>query len=224
MYPDKAEEFYDDPYEDIGDDDDYDRDILEKMLNIMSSERKNCIIPSRQIDVTYFSGFGFDLDLSSIEKILECINNPSLAPETSQKIAQYMKHINREPGCQMMCSEIDTFMKKEFIPGLTLSDEKYFEQYEEYKRQKWQLESELGTLEDIRAKCPDSVINEYMSTDKSYPFEGINIEKIPEINPALAVSSLAKGKGVLDEISTADDVEKRATNPELAKEGEIVDG
>lgn len=224
MYPDEAEKFYDDPDEDIGDDENYDRDILEKMLNIISSKRKNCIIPSKQIDVTYFSGFGFFLDSSSIEEILECINDPNLTPEISQKIAQYMEHINREQGCQMMCSEIDTFMKKEFIPGLTLADEKYFEQYKKYQRQARQLESELRTLGAGRSKCPDSVINEYMSTDKSYPFEGISIEKTSEITPALAAMSLAKRKGVLDEISKADYVEAHETNPEVTKEGERIDG
>ena len=203
IFPEEADESYKDIDEELyEDEDDYEIDILKKMLKTVS-EKKDCIIPSEQIDATYFSGFGFgyDMFLYEIESILGAIKDPNLNPEELKKIKQYIEYLNKEPGCQMMCSVIDTFMQKEFMPGLTLPDQMYRKEFEEYTGQKKKYYGELSALE---SKCPEGALEEYISTDKLYPYEGLITEKTKafQIGITEIIKKLIETPGTLDAIST----------------------
>ena len=143
------------------------------------------IAPDRwQKDVTYFSGFKFcegDIGLLDIFKYKKFA---SQSPEFSQKLEQYLTVERNNPGCHMMCSAIDAFMRKDFIPGLTLIDEVYSVEYDTFYKQRFSLDDEL---QDFACNLAEEIgeelytysaseldeLKQYLSTDKSYPYEGI---------------------------------------------------
>ena len=199
---DDYEEFYPEEQE-PGEDEQYDSQVYYTILSRICSEDR---MPSRRSDVTYFSGGKFAIDERLYNSIIMTINDPKSSSELKNKIEEYIEHINHEPGCQMMCSEISAFMNKEFAPGLTTSDEKYSARFEEYRAKKSRLEDELKNLGVDNTMCPDSIIEEYISQDRQYPFEGINTEIVAEITAASATRNLLPQ--ALSEVPIADQVER----------------
>lgn len=137
-----------------------------------------------QKDVTFFSAFGFSGGSIELDQMLEYKQAACQNIEIAQRLKEYLELERNEPGCHMMCSAIDKFMSKSFEPGLTLVDEEYSEKYREFQEKRdelekqldeltWRLEQELG--EDF--EYSDSELEEYMRTDKRYPYEGIEVER-----------------------------------------------
>ena len=134
------------------------------------------------VDITYFSGFHFG-DLISLHDLainIELANqDSSLFPD----LQELLTIARNEPGCSMMCSVIDTFIEKEFKPGLTIEDEKYSQENTIYRSK---IDELINKLEDIQFEKKDELgcmltlteeqlaqIVKYMDSDKRFPFEGI---------------------------------------------------
>lgn len=141
-----------------------------------------------QRHVTFFTGFGYGEGRIGLSKIFKYKKVAIQSPEISQKLEQYLATERNNPGCEMMCSLIDTFMNEDFAPGLTLADEQYSAQYDKFRKQLNSLMMELLVLEHKSNKetrqelsrYSDSELLElqsYLATDKKYPFEGIEIEQ-----------------------------------------------
>lgn len=142
-------------------------------------------------DVTFFSGFGFNGGSVNLVQILGYKKAARQKIEIGQKLAQYLELEKGEPGCQMMCSVIDSFMSKEFAPGLTLVDEEYSEKYRLFQEKREELEEQLDELaweleqqtgEELFGYSDSELaeLKEYMRTDKRYPYEGIEVEQREE--------------------------------------------
>lgn len=143
-------------------------------------------------DVTFFSSFGFWGGDIELDQILGSKKRASQRTGISQKLTQYLAIERCEPGCHMMCSAIDKFIGKSFVPGLTLVDEEYSEEYNLFQKKRDALEEELEELlrkskekpvEDLFEFSDNEIeellaeLKEYMSTDKKYPYEGIEVEQ-----------------------------------------------
>lgn len=139
-------------------------------------------------DVTYFSGFGFYGGEVSLLDILGYKKAADQNPDIAQKLEEYLKTERNNPGCHMMCSVIDNFISKKFTPGLTLADEEYSTEYDLFYKQLSSLEEELEIMgyelseqtgEELfgYTKSELAELEEYMSTDKNYPYEGIEATK-----------------------------------------------
>ena len=63
-------------------------------------------------DVTYFSGFGFNGGRIACEEMLAYKKLAKQNIEFFEKLEEYIETEKNNPGCIMMCSAIDKFMKK----------------------------------------------------------------------------------------------------------------
>lgn len=152
-----------------------------RLCNIYNNDNQNP--PST--DITYFSGFGFKdfVSMHDVAIFMELINQDGISFSELQELLDVVRN---EPGCDMMCSVIDTFIAKEFTPGLTIEDEKYKKENSIFRSK---IEEMILNIEEIQFEKEDELghyitlneeqlaeIVEYMSTDKKFPFE--DIEKI----------------------------------------------
>lgn len=142
-------------------------------------------------DVTYFSGFRFHIGDYDLFRMLEYKKLASEKIEIKQKLEQYLEFERKEPGCHIICSVIDEFINKSFMPGLTLMDDKYSEEYNLFVNQRNTLNKELKDLvNDTKKqllKYSESELSElsetlkaYLSTDKKFPYEGIETEQLSD--------------------------------------------
>ena len=131
-------------------------------------------------DVTFLSGFGFYGGNINWLEMLEYKIVSKQIPELLPKLKEYLELERKNPGCNMMCSVIDKFINKEFIPGLTLADEEYLKEYDIFKNKVLLLQKEIETLgwNMLKSKFLDDInyeIERNLDTDKNYPYEGIEI-------------------------------------------------
>lgn len=136
---------------------------------------------SSPIDITYFSGFSFgdQIDLNELIRYMELARQDG---NLYLKLQELLNTVRNEPGCDMMCSVIDTFMSKEFRHGLTIEDENY---RQEHKLFTDSIDDMIDEFDDILWEKGDKItiseqqrnqIIEYMGSDKRIPFE--NIEQL----------------------------------------------
>ena len=150
-------------------------------------------------DVTFFTGFGFnagDIDLVDIFRYKKASTQST---EIAQRLEKYLELERNNPGCLMMCSLIDNFIHKEFSPGLILADQQYSLEYEKFDKQISLLTRELGELtyeleesgEELFGYSDSELeeLEEYLATDKKYPYEGIEISR-PEIDKREQIGEL----------------------------------
>lgn len=133
------------------------------------------------IDITYFSGFKFGEQI----RLNELFNYIELTTQDNSlvsKLQELLDIVRNEPGCNMMCSVIDTFISKEFKHGLTIEDENYKQEYKLFTDSR---DAMIDEFDDILWKKKDKItiteqqrnqIIEYMESDKRMPFE--NIEQL----------------------------------------------
>lgn len=189
----------------------YDKDDLAKAMkylpeNILSK------FPSKQIDTTFFEIPFYNIDYSELTGIFDLLNDPNIIPETREKIIQKIRHIENDPGCRMICEEVDKFMEKEFTPGLTMAEKNHEQELKSYRAKAF----ELRWLPDTSYKCPQAVFDEYMSQDRKGPYEGI-LPEVISINSA--VNSLIRQEGVIENIGN-DGTEKKENEQNIQQTGE----
>ncbi len=111
----------------------------------------------------------------------------SYSPKIAENLKKYLQLVKEEPGCEMMGELIDLFINRPFVPGLTKADDFFGKRHEEYSEQIENIEEQLeGDTEDLEDKkgimflgnagSKKGKINEYLSIDRSYPYEGIEPE------------------------------------------------
>lgn len=139
-------------------------------------------------DVTFFSGFAYNGGSIPMSVMMGLKRLSTINYEIASKMKKYIQFEDSNPGCQLMCQVIDKFMRKEFVPGLTLEDDNYWENYNDgFLRVRDALQDELegfawkanvipgqGIFENQDQLRKEAL--EYMATDKTIPYEGI-IEK-----------------------------------------------
>lgn len=189
----------------------FDKDDLAKAMkylpeNILSK------FPSKQIDTTFFEIPFYNIDYSELTGIFDLLNDPNIIPETREKIIQKIRHIENDPGCRMICEEVDKFMEKEFAPGLTMAEKNHEQELKSYRAKAF----ELRWLPDTAYKCPQAVFDEYMSQDRKGPYEGI-LPEVISINSA--VNSLIRQEGVIENIGN-DGTEKKENEQNIQQTGE----
>lgn len=165
-------------------------------------------------DVTVFSGYGYwPPDVSEIFMFVEAGKRDE---EVAKMVAEYLQNLRSENGCLIMCSVIDDFMQKEYKPGLSLVDDKYKEDYQEYKKptdelstkieeKMYDLEDELN-LDFLSLVYDDSEVSqrykEFFTTDKHYPYEGIEMAKVKtqeEIQKSVENTKLSDVDAIMNE-------------------------
>ena len=126
-----------------------------------------------QKDVTYFSGFGFNLP--EIELIFRFLNYSKKNPKFNEYFAQYLKLLRSENATSFISLAIDDFIGKEFKPGLNNIEEKYIELYREYFSKIYKDAQVLKELckEDYTKEEYTSFIQNFFKNDKHYPYENI---------------------------------------------------
>ena len=189
----------------------YDKDDLAKAMkylpeNILSK------FPSKKIDTTFFNIPFYNIDYNEITGIFDLLNDPNISSETREKIIQKIRHIENDPGCRMICEEVDKFMEKEFAPGLTMAEKNHEQELKSYRAKAF----ELRWLPDTSYKCPQAVFDEYMSQDRKGPYEGI-LPEVISINSA--VNSLIRQEGVIENIGN-DGTEKKENEQNAQQTGE----
>ena len=189
----------------------YDKDDLAKAMkylpeNILSK------FPSKKIDTTFFTIPFYNIDYNEITGIFDLLNDPNISSETREKIIQKIRHIENDPGCRMICEEVDKFMEKEFAPGLTMAEKNHEQELKSYRAKAF----ELRWLPDTSYKCPQAVFDEYMSQDRKGPYEGI-LPEVISINSA--VNSLIRQEGVIENIGN-DGTEKKENEQNAQQTGE----
>lgn len=133
------------------------------------------------IDITYFSGFEFGEQIC-LDELFNYIELTTQNNSLVSKLQELLDIVRNEPGCNMMCSVIDTFISKEFKHGLTIEDENYKQEYKLFTDSRDamidEFESNFRKKEDkitITEQQRNQII-EYMESDKRIPFE--NIEQL----------------------------------------------
>ena len=146
-------------------------------------------------DVTYFSGFAYNGGSIPMSVMMGLKRLSTLDYELASKMKRYIQFEDSNPGCKLMCKVIDKFMRKKYVPGLTLEDDNYWDNYNNrFLRVRDALQDELegfawkanvipgqGIFENQDQLRKEAL--EYMSTDKTIPYEGI-IER--DINAEIA--------------------------------------
>lgn len=198
----------DEIYEEI---ENYDKDDLAKVMkylpeNILSK------FPSKKIDTTFFKIPFYNIDYYKLTGIFDLLNDPNINSETREKIIQLIKHVENDPGCKMICEEVDRFMEKEFTPGLTMTEKDHEQERKSYNDKT----RELSKLPHSSHKCPQAVFDEYMSQDRKGPYEGI-LPEVISINSA--VNSLIRQEGVIENIGN-DGTEKKENEQNIQQTGE----
>lgn len=99
-----------------------------------------------QKDVTFFTGFGFYGGVIEWDKMLmyKKISNKDL--KFSKKLNEYLEVERSNPGCNMICSVIDKFIKKDLIYGLNIVDDEYSKEYDVFNNRLKALKLELEEL------------------------------------------------------------------------------
>jgi hypothetical protein len=99
-----------------------------------------------QKDVTFFTGFGFYGGVIEWDKMLmyKKISNKDL--KFSKKLNEYLEAERSNPGCNMICSVIDKFIKKDLIYGLNIVDDEYSKEYDVFNNRLKALKLELEEL------------------------------------------------------------------------------
>ena len=185
----------------LGNYENYDEAALAKVIEYLPENIRNKF-PSKSIDTTFFKVPPFLMSFTTVPLIFNLLNDPNINSETRKKIAEFIEHANTEPGCTMICAEIDKFMKKEFAPGLTMAEKDYEQEMKSYRDEELRLEI---LLPYSSYECTQDVINEYMSQDREAPYIGI----LPrEISIGSAVKCLIGQEGVIEKIGEDDGTEK----------------
>lgn len=97
-------------------------------------------------DVTFFSGFKFYRKSIIWEKILDYCNDTSKNLKLNQKLEEYQKFEELNPGCNIMVLVINDFVNKTFKSGLSMLDEIYFKDYEQYDKKLLELQKEIQQI------------------------------------------------------------------------------
>lgn len=136
-----------------------------KMLFEMSKEKL-------QKDVTFFTGFGFYGGVIEWDKMLmyKKISNKDL--KFSKKLNEYLEAERSNPGCNMICSIIDKFIKKNLIYGLNIVDDEYSKEYDVFnnrlKALKLELEELSNKFEEKDFKYTTEELKKYICKDRKY--------------------------------------------------------
>ena len=127
-------------------------------------------------DVTYFSAFGFNGGRIACDEILAYKELAKQNIEFANILREYIEYERNEQGCNMMCSAIDKFMKKDFAAGLTLLDEEYSEQYNKHQQKIIALQKELQAMSKelkLDVNITKKALKQFFAKDKKYPYEEI---------------------------------------------------
>lgn len=184
----------------------YDMSSLTKVIEYLP-ENIRSKFPSKSIDTTFFKVPPFLINFAIVARIIKLINDQSINADNRKKIIEFIENENKEPGCKMICNEIDKFMSKEFMPGLTMTGKDYEQEITSYRDKVREIEKSLPYSS---YKCPQEVINKYMSQDKEAPYIGIFPREI-SINSA--VSSLIRREGVIEKIKSQENEPNKNNDP-----------
>lgn len=175
---------------------DYDKDDLARVMEYVPDDIRSKL-PSQNIDTTFFKVPFFNLTRYEMSDIFILLSDSNINNETRQKIAEFIEYANKEPGCRMICDEIDRFMEKDFTPGLTMVAGYYEQEIDAYKDKIRKLKKSIRDgAQLLEAPEPQSLIDEYMSQDRTGPYIGI----LPEIRIKSAVNSLIRQQGVIEQV------------------------
>ena len=125
-----------------------------------------------QKDVTFFTGFGFYGGVIQWDKMLtyKKISNKDL--KISKKLNEYLEAERSNPGCNMICSVIDKFIKKDLIYGLNIVDDEYSKEYDVFnnrlKALKLELEELSNKFEEKDFKYTTEELKKYICKDRKY--------------------------------------------------------
>lgn len=125
-----------------------------------------------QKDVTFFTGFGFYGGVIEWDKMLmyKKISNKDL--KFSKKLNEYLEAERSNPGCNMICSVIDKFIKKDLIYGLNIVDDEYSKEYDVFnnrlKALKLELEELSNKFEKKEFKYTTEELKKYICKDRKY--------------------------------------------------------
>ena len=125
-----------------------------------------------QKDVTFFTGFGFYGGVVEWDKMLmyKKISNKDL--KFSKKLNEYLEAERSNPGCNMICSVIDKFIKKDLIYGLNIVDDEYSKEYDVFnnrlKALKLELEELSNKFEEKDFKYTTEELKKYICKDRKY--------------------------------------------------------
>lgn len=125
-----------------------------------------------QKDVTFFTGFGFYGGVIEWDKMLmyKKISNKDL--KFSKKLNEYLEVERSNPGCNMICSVIDKFIKKDLIYGLNIVDDEYSKEYDVFnnrlKALKLELEELSNKFEEKDFRYTTEELKKYICKDRKY--------------------------------------------------------
>ena len=136
-------------------------------------------------DVTFFSGFAYNGGSVPMTTMMGIQKLSAIDYELATKMRKYIEFENNNPGCKFMCRVIDKFMYKDFSPGLTLEDSNYWEMFnerflkirdrlqDELEQLAWNVNASYGKLILSNTELLKQEAQEYMSSDKEYPYSGL---------------------------------------------------
>ena len=130
-----------------------------------------------QKDVTFFIGFGFYGGVIQLDKMLRYkkISNQDL--EFSKILNEYLEVERNNPGCKMICSVIDKFIKKDLIYGLNIVDDEYSKEYDAFNNKlnslKLKLEELSKKFDEKDFRYTTDELKKYVCIDRKYPYEDI---------------------------------------------------
>lgn len=125
-----------------------------------------------QKDITFFTGFGFYGGVIEWDKMLmyKKISNKDL--KFSKKLNEYLEAERSNPGCNMICSVIDKFIKKDLIYGLNIVDDEYSKEYDVFnnrlKALKLELEELSNKFEEKDFRYTTEELKKYICKDRKY--------------------------------------------------------
>lgn len=128
-------------------------------------------------DVTFFTGFCFYGGSIQWDKMLKYkkISNQDL--EFSKVLNEYIKIERSNPGCNMICSVIDNFIKKDLVYGLNIVDDEYSEEYDAFNSKLNLLKSKLEKLSNKFVgkdfEYTTDELKKYICKDKKHVYEDI---------------------------------------------------
>ena len=130
-----------------------------------------------QKDVTFFTVFGFYGGVIQLDKMLmyKKISNQDL--EFSKILNEYLEVERSNPGCKMICSVIDKFIKKDLRYGLNIVNEEYSKEEDVFNNKlnslKLELEELSNKFEEKDFKYTTDELKKYVCIDRKYPYEDI---------------------------------------------------
>ncbi|MEI3394703.1 MAG: NIF family HAD-type phosphatase [Clostridia bacterium] len=128
-----------------------------------------------QKDVTFFTGFGFYGGVIQWDKMLMYKKMSKQDLEFYKILNEYLEVERNNPGCNMICSVIDKFIKKDLIYGLNIVDDEYSKEYDIFNNKLNSLKVELEKLsnkfEEKDFKYTTDELEKYICTDRKYPYE-----------------------------------------------------